>query len=80
MRIPAEALIAYSSVGFCVAVRQRKAMREASKSRTATDTDSCAFSFPNQLSADERKTEAKQLNDMSFFVLMVVIGCLLASE
>lgn len=37
------AIIAYISVGFCVAVQQRKAMREASDRRTATDTDPALF-------------------------------------
>ena len=35
-----------------------KAMREASRCRTVTDTDSCAFSFSNQSNADEGMTEA----------------------
>lgn len=36
-------MVAYTSVGFCVAVQRAQAMREASIGGTVTDTDSCAF-------------------------------------
>ena len=51
------ALITYTGVGFCVAVLQRRAMREASDSRTVTDTDSYAF-FRETTNANERMTAA----------------------
>lgn len=50
-----------------VAVRQERAMREASESRTATDTDSYAFFFPP--TANERTTEAKITSHEIFEIL-----------
>ena len=53
-----DVLIAYTGVGFCVVPSDfDRAMREASDSRTVTDTDSYAF-FVNQSNANEGKTEA----------------------
>ncbi len=48
------ALITYTGVGFCVAVLQRRAMREASDSRTVTDTDSYAFCFIKRQREEDR--------------------------
>ena len=58
-------------MGFCVAVQQRKAMREASESRTVTDTDSYAFfiiTFNRQREDDRgiRNDMCKTLRKVTF--------------
>ena len=56
-------LVAYTSVGFCVAILQERAMREASESEMATDTDSYAF-FHNWKVVERRPITRKSYYEL----------------